>query len=188
MALVPQGRYRAVITPTQSDDGSQRIRFGSSSQKGTKFVQAHFRVLGGEYDGERVRWRGYFTKATGKRTLESLRYCGMKGDDLYEAAESQPFDQVVEIQVEHDEFTNESGEERVVANVAWVNRLGGGAVKIDNQMSADELRQFAAQLRSRLVSVGEVDGERHTDAPADSAPPAADDVPDGVGFDDDIPF
>ena len=77
---IQAGTYKAVATSFQ---------LGTSANKGSPQVAVMFQVVGGEHDGERVSWMGYFSETkdkTGKsvatRTIESLQICGWEGDDL----------------------------------------------------------------------------------------------------------
>ncbi len=157
--LIPAGRYTAVLTKVAGEDGDPNVRFSYSS-KDTKQVLVYFEVLDGQWAGTVVPWFGFFTEKTWKRTVESLKYCGLRGDNLA-AVNDQDLDQKVQIVVEHNEWENDEGELKTNARVAWVNRLNAGAIKLKKPMGQDELRQFAAQMKSRLSTVKDEVGERH---------------------------
>lgn len=78
--LIPPGYYRAVAVPVQTDDGETYVQFGETKD-GNPQVAVTFAILDGSQQGRRSTWFGYFTEKTTKRTIESLRYCGFKGDD-----------------------------------------------------------------------------------------------------------
>lgn len=189
--LIPQGFYDAAVTVVPDEDGdTTRFRFGKSNT-GTLFVLVYFRILEGPWAGRTVPWWGYFGKESGKRTLQSLRYCGLKGNDVMKA-EVQPMDQVVSISVEHNINPNDE-QQRPRARVAWVNQAGGGAaMKLNTPLSKDELVRFSAQLISRLAAIGEVDAPRASASAPQSAGgdpgPQVEDDGGGRYDDDDIPF
>ena len=145
------------------------------------------RDLGRRRRGQKIAWFGYFaTEKNAKRTIESLRYCGFKGEDLAAAGE-QTLDQRVSLTIEHDEYDG-----KVRAKVAWVNGQGGGGYKIEKPMAGDELRRFAASLKQHVKATGEVNGERGKGAQAeDLGDNPMTDTRRGsqpTGTDDDIPF
>lgn len=182
--LIPKGYYNAMAAPVETDEGRLWAQFGEA-KSGTKQVLVHFEILDGTYAGSKLPWFGYFTKDTIARTLESLRIAGFKGDDLETFPWQQP-DQKVSITVEHNTY-----EGKTHARVAWVNKPGGGGVKLANPLGKDGLRQFAAQMKSYVKQAPEVAGEKGerqppSAAPADSPPP--DDFNQGRPVDDDIPF
>lgn len=149
--LLPEGNYTAITTPVVDSDGrSCLVQFGFAGENSTRQVLVYFEILEGPHTGVIVPWFGYFTKKTYERTLQSLRYCGMRGSDLSTLNE-QDLDQVVQIAVEHNEYND-----RIMPRVAWVNRLGSGTVKLNNPMSKSDLRAFAAQMRAHLDNEPEV--------------------------------
>ena len=165
--LLPEGFYDAVAVEKVDDQGVIAFARWSKSNGGKKQVSAHFKLLAhpeafpvpwyGSFSGETLGKKG---KTVAERTVESLRYMGFKGNDFLEL-ERQPLNQIVSVQVEHNEW-----EGKVSLRVAWVNMPGGGVVKIKNPLPQDELRQFAGLMRNSLDKVPEVNGERW-------APPAA---------------
>jgi hypothetical protein len=161
--LIPAGYYAAVGVPVQTDEGQVWAQFGRSQNKGTPQVFVAFALLDGPHAGRRLGWFGYFTEGSADRTIESLRLCGLKGDDLANAIKG-PLDQEVQLVLEHEEY---EGKKRV--KVSWVNAPGGGAFKMANPMNAQELRQFAAKFKSNVKAKPEVTGDRKT-APAPTAP------------------
>jgi len=131
---------------------AQSVQWGRTS-KGAEQVALEFRIVEGDPEaiGQTVVWFGFFTDKTWERTMESLRYCGWKGDDL-SAIRVEDLDQLVELVVEHDEYQGD-----INARVAWVNRPGGGGrLKLKDQLSPDEVRAFAARMKQRAKGVPEV--------------------------------
>lgn len=180
--LIPDGTFaKAVALDTDGD------RFGrSGAPKNTAQVLLYFQILEGEYKGRRVPWFGFFTPDTVNRTMESLRYCGWKGTDLRKLG---PLDQVVEIEIEVNDYND-----RQSNRVKWVNRPGGGAMKLNNPMDANALRDFAARMQKYAAAVPEVDGDRASrdDSQNDQRPDEERGGGGGAGTfsgpDDDIPF
>lgn len=134
MSLIPEGTYRARV---KSAD------FGFTS-KGTEQVQVAFDVLDPDYDGQTVLWWGYFSEKTAERTMQSLRYCGWKGDDVTDLAGVS--DNEVEIVVEHNEYNGKTS-----ARVAWVNRLGGDGVSVKAPMPEDKRKAFAKKMKALAI-------------------------------------
>ncbi len=58
------------------------------TSKGTDQIAVTFELL--DPAGERITWYGFFTEKTTDRTLESLRHCGWKGNDLSIFVEGEP--------------------------------------------------------------------------------------------------
>lgn len=159
--LIPAGYYNAVAAPVEGEDGIHLIRWARAGT-GTMQCLIYFEILDGEHKGQRLPWFGYFSKDAYKRTLESLRHCGLKGEDVLNPG---PLDQIVSVSVEHEEYevaNEDTGEvtQRTRARISWVNRAGGGVIKLKNPLSADEARKFAAQLRNALRGIPETQGER----------------------------
>lgn len=156
--LIPEGYYRAVARAVPDDNGTLQIAQWGKAKTGTRQVLVHFEVLDADHAGDILPWFGYFTDDTVKRTLESLRYCGWKGDDIQQLG---PLDQVVSIKVEHN-----THEGKTYARVAFVNRMGAGRVKLADPLSSDEMRQFAAMVKQSAQRVPEVEGKRADELPA----------------------
>lgn len=158
--LIPAGYYSAVAVPIDTEQGRVWAQFGESKNAGTKQVLLHFEILDGPHAGKRLPWFGFFkTKESVERTLESLRVTGFKGDDLAELP-FQQLDQKVSITVEHDEYNG-----KVRAKIAWVNKPGGGGVKLEKTIEGAALKSFAAQLKNHVKKAPEVNGEKATLAP-----------------------
>ena len=157
------------------------VQWGET-KNGKKQVAVQFELLSGDDMGQTVTWFGYFTDGTWKRTMESLRYMGWRGDDLSDLG---PLDQQVEIVVELDEYNG-----KIRPKVQWVNRPGGGRVKLEKPLGDSELKKFAAQMKQRAKSVPVVAGPTvQTSAPIPREPTDQFDRPlDATGTDDEIPF
>lgn len=187
MEMVPVNIYRAMATPFDTDNGPSYVQFGTSRAGGEQ-VGMQFEIISGPESGRRVPWYGSFSETKGEkakktpaqRTIESLRLCGFKGNDLA-TLPSQELNQEVSITVEHNEW-----EGKVTARVQWVNEPGSGGVRMANPLGQTELRRFAASMKSKVAGIGEIAGK-----PAvREAPPPVNGAPAGrePGVDDDIAF
>ena len=181
--LTPEGYYDAVAVPTTDDEGViayARLAFTGS---GVSQVVADFSLLnlpaGITPPKWPVRWYGFFTDETFRRTCESLRAMGFQGNDFM-TLDNQELNQIVRVKVEHNHWNGKTS-----LRVAFVNAPGGGTVKLNNAMSVDEKRKFAAKMKASMASTKESYGPRLSPAetPA-SAPVETNPVP----FDDDSPF
>lgn len=134
---IPKGRYRARAMRTENDG------LGNSSNKGTPQVVLVFKLLEEDFHGETLPWIGYLTDATEERTLESLRICGWKNDDLSDL--DGVCDNDVELVVDHERY-----EGKLRAKVQFVNRIGGFKQKAP--MSQDAAKAFAAKMRDKAAA------------------------------------
>lgn len=186
--LIPEGFYDAVAYKVATEDfGETYAQVGNSPEKGTPQVVVNVEIVGeGEWAGRRIAYVGYFTDDSIQRTVESLRYFGFRGNDLAGLV-TQQLDQRVQIVVRHEEWKG-----KVRAKIAWVNRPGGGALKLTQPMNKDNLRTFAARMKGAVgmvpdsggtpkVSGGGGQGQRRSGPPPrDEPPPHGDD--DGIPF------
>ncbi len=183
--LIPPGYYDAVAAKStlESEDGETTTAkmHLTTTKDGHPQVLVWFTILDGPYAGRVVPWNGYLTEKTQDRTRESLKYIGMKGGDFWKANAEQPLDQIVSIKVEHNEFDG-----KVRARVAWVNKRGGGKVKIKGYVKEAELRKFSAQMLGFFSGAPDVEGERMAGAAPQAR--ATGTAPPVSPPDDDIPF
>jgi len=176
--LIPPGFYNAVAVPTDVDGAQLWAQFGET-KNGTKQVVLHFEILDGAHAGKRLPWFGFFTANSADRTIESLRACGFKGDDLA-LAQDQEMSLRVSVTVEHSTW-----EGKTRAKIAWVNRPGGGGVKLEKPMDANALRMFSASLKTRVAGKPVVSGEKGEPG---KAPPPSDSFEPPPPTDDKLPF
>lgn len=201
--MIAEGTYPAVVVPIVSQETGQELvcQFGYSGVKETPQVGVCFEILSGPYAGERRSWIGYLTDKATDRTLQSLRICGFKGDDIDTFNDQRP-NQEVHIVIEHEE--DDKGKLR--EKIAWVNDPArGGGLVFKNQMDAKQRRMFAAQFKSKLKSIPAVEGKKAERQPRSAAPAengwSGNDAPDPPrgdydrlpsgappASDDDIPF
>jgi hypothetical protein len=133
---------------------------------GTPQVVVEFALLG-EYEGQSRAWYGFLTEKAWERTIESLRYCGWKGDDLY--ADFTGLDaNEVDIEIAHEPDQKGVMRERV----KWVNKRGGLAVKAP--MPPEQLKAFAAQMKAKIRAKEAAEGKKvATPVPAKTSKPPA---------------
>lgn len=137
--------------------------FGTVNDK--EQIVVTFSILEGPDKGETIAWFGFFTDAAYERTMDALRYCGWKGVDLMDMGD---LEQKVYIVVEHETYENKTR-----PRVKWVNKFGGGVVKLKDPMDDDKLRMFAAQMRAKAEQSKEVEGEKVDLGSIQSAPPSS---------------
>lgn len=169
--MIPAGNYKAVATPVEG----AYAQLGMSTT-GNQQVLVQFEILEGPMAGRRIPWWGSFTDKSWTRTMEALRYCGFKSDDMYLLPE-QTLDQEVAIVVEHSEYQGKTN-----ARVRWVNAPHSG-VKLAKPMNPSELRNFSAMMKAKAAQVKAVDGQKAGSTPApktDDVPPPSDE--DDLGF------
>ena len=146
--LIPAGNYKAVATQT---DGAY-AQIGMSTN-GNQQVLINFEIIDGPMAGRRIPWWGFLTDKAWNRTVEALRYCGFKGDDLY-LLSSQQLDQEVELVVEHSEYQGKTN-----ARVKWVNTAFSG-LKLAKPMDTNELRNFSAMMKDKIAQVKPHEGKK----------------------------
>jgi hypothetical protein len=162
--LIPEGTYR--VKPVKA-------AWRESTEKKTKFLAVAFSIVEGDFAGRIVTWNGWMTENTWERTVDSMRHMGFATDDLRDLSGLKD---EVSVEVEHEQYTNDKGEEKEVAKVSWVNALGAS---FGNPLAPDEMATFAEKMRGRLQRKG-MKGSQPTAGVADDGPPPIDD--------DDIPF
>lgn len=135
------------------------------TDSGKEQIAIDFVVLDEGFAGQHITYYGYFTEKTEDRTLESLRYCGWRGDDLTDLSGIDANE--VRIECENDTY---EGKTRL--KVAWVNGMGGLALK--TPMTPDQTRAFAARMKAKAAaSRMKVGAPPRNDAP----PPTDADAP-----------
>lgn len=152
------GFYKARAIRVEGEDGNPMVRWGYSPEKGTKQSLIYLVPLEGPLEGRPLPWFGYFTESSWKRTVESYRYLGHKGDDL--PGPDADLDQIVQVEIEdEDQFDEHGNVTGSRPRIAWVNRPHR-AMSMSRPMSKDDFSKFAAQMRNRLAQVKEVDGDK----------------------------
>ena len=135
----------------------------AEASTGTLQVAVEFEFAS-DADGtlERITWYGYLTDAAFNRTIEALRHCGWKGDDL---SDLQGLDaNEVELVLAEEEYKG-----HVNIRVQWVNKPGGLAVKAP--LAADKAKAFAASMRDRIRGLDASKGKPAAPAAKKPTPP-----------------
>lgn len=155
MAIQDGGRYKA--------RACGEVVIGESGEKKTPFIEFYFSIVDGENKGGKVRWTSYFTERSSERTIESLVYCGWKGDDLSEFADHQLHGldtNDVEIETEIEKRKDEeTGEEKSYPRVKWVNKLGGH-LNVQNAMTKEAASSFADRMKGLVLKVRDKSGAK----------------------------
>jgi len=157
--MVEAGTYSAKPVKVLDDDGTQvACVFGESERTVVPFVAVEFEITDGEFAGQRLPWRGYFSGKATDIVAASLVACGFTGEDL-ESYPSQSPDKTVQVVVEHQEYEGE-----ITARVAWVN--GPRKVK---KLDSVGLKTLGATLKS-VIQAARVGSSEPDEKPADEAP------------------
>ena len=143
--MITNGTYKARATA---------VLLTKSSQKGTPLIQVNFQIQDeGEFHGETIRWDGYLTEKTAERTLESLGYCGWKGDDISVFTKEGVLDGCdlndvsIVVEMEPYEGTDEKYVGKSFPRVQWVNKTGGRGLNVENAMPVAEAVVFAEKMK-----------------------------------------
>lgn len=166
----------------RAEDGTFRARavewdLGYTSTNKEQ-VAVRFELLDVDEGARYLTWYGFFTDKTTERTLDSMRHCGWKGDDLFDL--SGLGDNEVDLVLE----TEEDNEGKAHLRVRWVNSRGGLALK--DRMDDDARRTFAQRMKGAVLA----HKKKAPRPPAKSNGGSSSQQPPGdPGFgDDDIPF
>lgn len=136
--ILDKGFYRARAVEHQ---------FGFADT-GTEQVAVTFEIrTEGRWKEYRITWFGYFTEATVRRTLESLRTCGWEGDDVTDLSGLDRNE--VEIEVVHEPYKGE-----LRPKVKWVNRVSG-VFRVKHPMTAEQKRALSARVRHVALAMRE---------------------------------
>lgn len=138
---------------------------------GTPGVAIEFAMTDPELAGQTMDWTGWLSDAAYARTVESLRYCGWRGDNLEELTGLDANE--VELVVGDEEY-----EGKKYKRVKFVNRIGGLALK--TPLAGDKAKSFAASMRDKIRALDAAKGQKAQPAPKPAAPQPSDknfDVP-----------
>lgn len=114
------------------------------AKTGSEMIAVLFEIAEGEYTGQRITWWGYFTEKTAKRTVESLKYTGWRGD-------WESWDGLGTKRVELDVQEEADGQGGVRMRVQWVNPVS--IIKKDSAMSSTQRVAFASKMKSLVTQV-----------------------------------
>lgn len=115
----------------------------STLKNGSQFAEVIFSLI----EGGEITWAGWFGDDQKKNTwtIEALRHCGWRGDDLTDLTGIDR--NLVMLVIEND---SKDGHTR--SKVRYVNRIGTSA-QHKNRMSPMEAKQLADKLKSLCQSV-----------------------------------
>lgn len=154
-------------------------------------VAIPFEVSQGEHTGETITWIGIMHDTADKngttgheRVIQSLQYMGWQGDDISELAELGD-DRAKEVMPEEVELScaPDTYEGKTRLKVQWVNKAGAGRFAFKEPATKNDLRSFAAQMKSTVKAARAAVGGG---APRATTP--ANGSPKGKVPDEDIPF
>jgi hypothetical protein len=130
------------------------------TSKKTEQVAVQLQIREGEDEGRVLTWYGSFSdSALGRgtvcdRTLESLRYMGWQGDEIWDLSTIGD-DDADDVMIVIDHEVGQDGETR--AKVSWVNKLGNGAA-IKDRMDDGQARAFAAKMKGKVLALKQKQG------------------------------
>lgn len=181
MLPLVQAKYKAKVCGAPS---------WAQSPNGNWQVALPFEVSQGEHTGEGITWIGVLHDTADKngvtgseRVIQSLQYAGWQGDDIAELAELTDeqalaiFTEEVELSCSPDTYNGKTH-----LKVNWVNKPGSGRFAFKEAASKNDLRSFAAQMKSTVKSIRGASGGGSS-RPATPANGTKEKVPE-----DDIPF
>ncbi len=101
----------------------------------------------------------YFSEAAAAMSLDRLRACGWKGDDIskLEGIDTNEID----IHIKYETY---DGKERMKVEIATG---GGGKIKLDNQMDDKSKRAFAARMKLLIKGTNGAPKAAHLDGGSD---------------------
>lgn len=162
------GRHRAKCCSIQLAEGKNAVQ-----------VVIGFELLDNERrgSGQFITYFGSLSDAAIDFTVEALRNCGWRGDDLSELpelAESGGLGDEVMLDVVAEQF-----EGKWRNKVKWVNKPGG-KIRLEKALSGDDLRSFASRMKSRVRAAGRDSTPKRGGGGYDQRdvpPPGDDDLP-----------
>lgn len=194
--MIPAGTYPAVVVPVEVDGESTSIQFGPATDKSPFTAAVCFEVLSGPQAGQKITSFLYFGDNSIDRSVESLRICGFKGDDIDQFFGQRPENEV-SIVVEHEEY---DGKTR--AKVKWINKPGGGGLVLQKRLAGADLKKMSARMKQRMKAAPVYEGKK-AERQAPTSGPAASEEWNGMDqgdpdptagpardtrVDDDLPF
>lgn len=160
------------------------------SKNGNQQIAVPLEVTQGEHAGETITWIAVFHDTADKngvtgaeRIIQSLQYMGWQGDDLTElmdiddAAAMQLLPNEVSISCDVETY---EGKSRL--KVQWVNEVGSGRFAFKEAATKNDLRSFAAQMKSTVKSMRGAGGSKPNGASSSKPQPS------GGSKNDDILF
>ena len=167
--LISKGRHRAI---------PRSFQFGYAGEDDKPQAVVGFEIVGDgdPYAGWSISAFCFLHDKSWERSIESFRHMGWTGDEIDELPALCEAGQLgeVEIVVDHEEYQG-----TVSAKVKWINKPGGGAVKLKKPMEGDALKRFSAQMRGKVRTVPSTGPARPSNGSTQPKP---------AGGQDDIPF
>lgn len=140
------------------------------SGNGTAQVGVQFRLTSEGFEGKYITAFLYFTEKTTDKTIEALRNCGWKGDDLSDLTGIDTED--VELVIANEEYTDKDGNKKVGPKVQWVNKPGGGGIAMKKAMAPDAAKAFGAKMKGAVLAWNKKQGQsKGAPRPAQGRPP-----------------
>lgn len=135
---VPDGYYRAKPVQVTTDEGEVTYaQLGVTARKRTPQVLIMLQIEGGEFNGARLPWFGYFSDDAKKRTVESLKMLGFAGKSIRDLPAAE-LTNSVPVTVGNNEF-----EGKTMSRVDWIG--AGPGIQIDG-MSGNQLDDLASDV------------------------------------------
>lgn len=126
---------------------------------GKEYVEVAFEILEPGYEGNTIKWRGYFSGEKNTNiTLRALRTCGWQGSDLMDLSTVGADVSLV--------LDNETYDGKTHLRVKWVNHPGGA--ELVSQLDPERAKRFAAKMKGTIASFD----KKSKSAPAPKAKPA----------------
>lgn len=163
----------------------------AASKNGNQQIAIPVEVTQGEYAGSTITWISTFHDTADKngvtgtdRIIQSLQYMGWQGDDITELMEisdeqvRQLLPDEVQIVCEPDTY-----EGKTILKVKWVNQAGAGRFSFKEAATKNDMRSFAAQLKSTVRGMRASNGAPSKPANGTSSAPTR-----KPANPDDIPF
>lgn len=156
--------------------------FGTATT-GNPQVAVTFNFTDPTLAGRSMTWLGTFTEKSEDITLEALRNCGWKTDDLTDVVgpldKSGLADNEVDLVIVEDNYTDKAtGEMKSSLKIRWVNR--GGRFKFQQPLDQGGLAALSARMKGAAIKSRQAHeaGSKPKTEPWHDAPPA--DAPDEV--------
>lgn len=128
-----------------------------TSTKGNEQIAVTFEVIEGEHAGSAISYIRAFTDNTTEWIVKSLRACGWASDDLMdlynldEEGCDRMLPDTVQIVCKPKQPQEPGG--KVYLEVAFVNKPGAGQFEFKQGMEAQDVRSFAARMKSTVASL-----------------------------------
>lgn len=169
--LIPDGRYPCKVIAAQ---------YGQSEVKGTDYVRITVQITDGPFKDRTMFRDYYFTDATWKRSLETLRDLGFKGEDVCSPEEIVGVAATVGVTQKITENKDKTIRTDATGKPIWHNEVSfigrDSRPKVKDAASKESFREL---MRARIQQAkAEEQGASGDAAPDLSRQPGDDDLPD----------